>query len=109
MIKIIKKKRKFIANKNTNLIVTDVGTIKLKNNEHLTIKFLNKKNEVCAMNWGLYATCSINKRLKEQGCVTYLTQNIFNKKFIMIVLKNKKTNFLNYCKKEKIKVIKIIK
>ena len=109
MTKIIREKRKFIANRKTNLSVTNVGKIKLNKNEHFTINFLNKANEVCAMNWGLYATSSINKRLKDQGCITYLTQNFFKKKFIMIVHKNKKVNFRNYCRKEKIKIIKIIK
>ena len=109
MTKIIRKKRKFIANRKTNLSVTNVGRIKLNNNDHFTINFLKKSNEVCAMSWGLYATSSINKRLKDQGCITYLTQNIFKKKFIMIVDKNKKSIFRNYCKKEKIKIIKTIK
>jgi|TARA_X000000950_G_C13577781_1_gene522210 hypothetical protein len=109
MTKIIRKKRKFVANKKTNLTVTSVGRIKLRKNEHFSINFMDKVNDVCAMSWGLYATSSINKRLKKQGCITYLTQNASKKKFIMIVHKNKKMNFQSYCKREKIKVIKIIK
>ncbi len=109
MAKFIKKKRKFIANKITNLSVTNVGKIKLKSNEHLEINFLqNKENEVCAMDWGIYATSSINKRLKNQNCSTYLTKNVYKKKFIMIVQNNKKKHFKDYCKKEKIKIIKKI-
>ena len=48
-----KIKRKFVANKKTNLIISNVGEISLGTNEHLTINVLNKKNEICAMNWGL--------------------------------------------------------
>ena len=101
-----KKVRKFVANKKTNLVLSDVGEVVLKNKEHLTIKVLNKKNEVCAMNWGLYATSSINSRLKNEGFITALTKNSFNKIFLMIVDKRKKSIFSKYCKLEKIKVIK---
>ena len=64
MTKIIRKKRKFIANKKTNLTVTSVGRIKLRKNEHFSINFMDKVNDVCAMSWGLYATSSINKNSK---------------------------------------------
>ena len=103
------KKRKFLANSKTGLYVTNVGKIHLKKNQHCSIQFLKKENEICAMNWGMYATSSINKRLKNQGCLTILTENMYKKKFIMIVDKNKKNLFSKYCKKEKIKVLKIIK
>ena len=73
----------FIANKKTNLVLSDVGEVILKNKEHLTIKVLNKKNEICAMNWGLYATSSINNRLKNEGFITALTKNSFNKIFFV--------------------------
>ena len=105
-IKRRKKIRKFIVNKKTNLIVSDVGEISLKNNEHLTINVLNKKNEICAMNWGFYATSSINSRLKKEGFITALTKNSFNKLFVMIVHVKKRKQFSKYCKKEKIKVVK---
>ena len=104
-----KKKRRFLANPKTNLYVNDVGNISLKKNDHLTINFLKNQNEICAMDWGMYATSSINKRLKEQGCSTVLTKNKSNKLFIMIVNKKKKRLFSKYCKKEKIKIIKWIK
>ncbi len=103
------KKRKFLANAKTGLYVTNIGKISLKNNQHCTIRFLKKENEICAMNWGMYATSSINKRLKNQGCLTLLTENMYKKKFIMIIDKKKKSLFNKYCKKEKIKILKIIK
>ena len=104
-----KKKRKFLVNPKTNLYVNDVGSISLEKNDHLTINFLKKQSGICVMDWGMYATPSINKRLKDQGCLTALTKNISNKLFIMIVNKKKKKSFFKYCKKEKIKVIKWIK
>mgnify|MGYP001182828789 CR=1 FL=1 len=101
-----KIKRKFVANKKTNLIISNVGEILLGTNEHLTINVLNKKNEICTMNWGLYATSSINSRLKKEGFLTAFTKNSFNKFFVMLIDKKKIKNFKNYCKVEKIKVIK---
>ena len=100
-----KKIRKFIANKDTNVILSDVGKIILNKNEHLTIQANNKKNEICMMEWGLYATSSINNRLKKEGFETALVKNSFNKFFIMIVDNNKKKIFFKYCKKESIKVV----
>ena len=104
-IKKRRKIRKFVVNKKTNLILSDVGEVSLKNNEHLTINVLNKKHDICAMNWGLYATSSINSRLKREGFITALTKNSMNKLFIMIVDKKKRKQFSKYCKKEKIKVV----
>ena len=52
------------------------------------------------MNWGMYATSSINKRLKNQGCLTLLTENMYKKKFIMIVDKKRKVYSINTAKKK---------
>ena len=101
-----RKKREFVANKKTNLIVSDVGKLLLKNNEHLTIQVANKKNEICAMSWGLYATSSINHRLKKEGFKTFLVKNSLNKLFIMLVDKRKTKQFKRYLLKEKIKILK---
>ena len=43
-MKIIKKKRKFKATKNIKLI--DCGTIKLLNNEQISIQFGKNKNDI---------------------------------------------------------------
>ena len=100
-----KKVRKFVANKSTNLILSDVGKIILNKNEHLTIQANNKKNEICMMEWGLYATSSINNRLRKEGFETALVKSPSNKLFIMVVDNNKKKIFFRYCKKESLKVI----
>ncbi len=104
-----KKKRKFIANKNTKINLKDVGRIVLREKEHLTIQTNNKKNEVCAFDWGMYATSSINNRLKKEGFKTFIVKNIHKKIFIMLVDKKKLKNFKTYIKSEKIKIFKEIK
>ena len=103
------KKREFIVNKKTKLKLKDVGRIVLKEKEHLTIQTNNKKNEVCAFNWGMYATSSINNRLKKEGFKTFIVKNIYKKIFIMLVDKKKLKNFKSYIKSEKIKVFKELK
>jgi hypothetical protein len=103
------KKREFIANKKTKLKLKDVGRIVLKEKEHLTIQINNKKNEVCAFDWGMYATSSINNRLKKEGFKTFIVKNIYKKIFIMLVDKKKLKNFKRYIKSEKIKVFKELK
>lgn len=103
------KKRKFIANKNTKIKLKDVGRIVLREKEHLTIQINNKKNEVCAFDWGMYATSSINNRLKKEGLKTFIVKNINKKIFIMLVDKKKLKNFKTYIKSEKIKIFKEIK
>ena len=65
----------------------------------------NKKNEICMMEWGLYATSSLNNRLKNEGFKTALVKSSFNKLFVMIVDNKKKNQFIKYCKKESLKVI----
>ena len=110
-MKVIKKKiRKFVANKKTKTVLSDVGRVILREKELLTIQIHNqKKNEVCAMNWGMYATSSINRRLKKQNLLTVITKNKMNKIFIMIVDYKRKKFFNEYCKKESLKIIRWIK
>ena len=101
-----KKKRKFIANKEKNLIVNNVGKIVLKKKDHLTIEINKKKNEICAFEWGMYATSSINKRLKKEGFKTFLVKNNYKKFFIMLVDKKKMKSFNSYLLSEKSKIYK---
>ena len=103
------KKREFVANKKTKIKLNDVGRIVLKEKEHLTIQINSKKNEVCAFNWGMYATSSVNNRLKKEGFKTFIVKNIYKKIFIMLVDKKKLKNFKRYIKSEKIKILKELK
>ena len=100
-----KRPRKFVANKKTNLILSDVGKITLNKNEHITIQTKNKKHDICAMNWGFYATSSLNRRLKLQGFKTFLVKNFYNKLFVMIVENRKKNLFKKYCKQESLRIV----
>ena len=108
-MRLIKKNRKFIANNKTNVVLKDVGKVILQNNELLSLQKSNKKNEICAKEWGFYLTPSINKRLKKQNLIVVLTKNNKNKKFLMLVNKSKLKIFKNYCKKESLKIINWIK
>lgn len=103
------KKREFVANKQTKIKLKDVGKIILKKKEHLTIEVNRKKNEICALDWGMYATSSINNRLKKEGLRTFIVKNIYKKIFIMLVDKKKLKNFRSYIKSEKIKILKELK
>lgn len=97
-MKIIKKKRKFKATKNIKLI--DCGTIKLLNNEQISIQFGKNKNDITKKNWGFYLTNSCNRTLKKQ----FKTAICFGKKtrkiFVILVDKNKLKLFKKYIKKE---------
>ena len=108
-MRLIKKNRKFIANNKTNVVLKDVGKVILQNNELLSLQKSNKKNEICAKEWGFYLTPSINKRLKKQNLIVVLTKNNINKKFLMLVNKSKLKIFKNYCKIESLKIINWIK
>jgi len=108
-MKVLRKNRKFLVNKTTKVILNDVGKVILNRDELLTIQTLNKKNEICAKNWGFYLTPSINKRLKKQNFLIALTINKFRKKYLMLVSKNKLKIFKDYCKKESLKIISWIK
>lgn len=103
------KKREFVANKQTKIKLKDVGKIILKKKEHLTIEVNRKKNEICALDWGMYVTSSINNRLKKEGLRTFIVKNIYKKIFIMLVDKKKLKNFRSYIKSEKIKILKELK
>ena len=107
-MKIYKKKipRVFKVGIKNKIILKDVGNVYLRDNENLTfISGKNKKYEICKKNWGFYATSSVNKRLNKEGFKTALVKNWQNKFFVMIVDKNKKTSFKEYCNKEKYRIV----
>lgn len=106
-MKIIKNNRRFFVGKNRNIILTDVGSIFLKDNENITFKNEKKMEyDICKKNWGYYGTPSLNKRLDKFGFVAALVKNkVFNTFNIMIVEKKKKKLFLKYLKKEEMFLI----
>ncbi len=101
-MKIIRNKRKFIVGKRKNIILTDVGSIFLNDNENITLKNQKKMEyDICKKNWGYYGTPSLNKRLDKFGFIAAIAKNKALKTFaVMIVEKRKKKLFLKYLKKE---------
>ena len=106
---IIKKKiRKFKPFANSKIVIKDCGKIFLNNDELVTFSDKNKKKfnyDITKKNWGYYATPSINKRLKNNNFESFIVLNKFKDFFIMIVYKNKKKIFLDYLKKNRLKII----
>ena len=68
MVKVnLKKKiRKFKVGL-TNIILKDVGSIRLNNDEIITFKYGKKKIMISVKNWGFYISQSINSRVKKRG------------------------------------------
>ena len=98
-----KKIRKFKVGL-TNIILKDVGSIRLNNDEIITFKYGKKNYDFGKKNWGFYISQSINSRVKKEGFKIVLVKNIYDKYYLMAVLNKKK--FKEYCKKEKQKIIK---
>ena len=94
-MKIIKNNRRFFVGKNRNIILTDVGSIFLKDNENITFKNEKKMEyDICKKNWGYYGTPSLNKRLNKFGFIGALVKNKALKTYaVMIVDKGKKNYF----------------
>ena len=105
-IKLKKKVRKFKVGLKKNIILSDTGSIDLKNNEIITFKFKKFNYDFGKKNWGFYISQSINVRVKKEGFKIVLVKNLFNKYYLMAVARGKKRIFLNYCEKEKQKIIK---
>ena len=101
-MKVIKNNRKFVVGKRKNIILTDVGSIFLKDDENITLKNSKKKEyDICKKNWGYYGTPSLNKRLVKFGLEGALVKNkIFKTYALMIVEKTKKKSFFKYLKRE---------
>jgi len=104
-IKINKKKRNFEVGRGKKITIKDVAKIYLKHNEQVTFMTSNQgKHDVTRKDWGLYATQSINSRLKKKF-KTALVINPLKRVFIMLVERNKIKNFKRYCKQENQKVL----
>ena len=102
----IKKKNRIFEVGITKIKIKDCGSIKLKNNNQITLKSKKSEYDICKKDWGYYATPSINSRLKNFGFRTFLVSNAFKRTYIFLVHKNKIRLFRNYIKKEKIFIVK---
>lgn len=106
-MKVMKKKppRVFKAGIKNNISILDCARIYLRQNEQVT--FMTKggrEYDVTAKEWGFYATPSLNSRLKKQGFKTALVKNTQGRYFVMLVEKDKRKEFAEYLKAEKIKI-----
>tara|TARA_B110000259_G_C14004671_1_gene397556 strand:+ start:1315 stop:1680 length:366 start_codon:yes stop_codon:yes gene_type:complete len=105
-MKVKKNNRKFKVGKKNDIIITDAGSVFLKNDELVTLKDGKKELDIGKKNWGYYGTPTLNKRLPKFGYLAVLTRNkIFDTYAVLIVDKRKKKTFLNYLKREDMKII----
>jgi|TARA_B110000093_G_C12934359_1_gene395056 hypothetical protein len=93
--------REFKSGINNDVVIKDMGTISLSDDEQIT--FLTDSNaqyDLARKSWGFYATPSVNYRLKKFNFKTAIVKNTFGKYFIMIVEIDKMDKFLQYLKKD---------
>ena len=100
------KPRIFSVGLNNEILIKDLGSIKLEANEQLTfISETGSKYDFSKKSWGYYATQSINNRLLNEGFKTALVLNKLNRIFIMVVEKKFMKKFIEYCESEDQKVL----
>tara|TARA_B110000483_G_C18115155_1_gene511338 strand:+ start:653 stop:1021 length:369 start_codon:yes stop_codon:yes gene_type:complete len=105
-MKIKKINRKFKVGKKNNIMLTNVGSIILKNDELVTFKDGKKELDIAKKTWGYYGTPTLNKRLTNFGYMAALTRHkVFDTYAVLIVDIKKKKTFLNYLKKEDMQII----
>ena len=105
-MKVIKNNRKFKVGKRNSIVITDAGSVFLKNDELVTFKDGKKEFDIGKKNWGYYGTPTLNKRLPNFGYSAALIRHkVFDTYAVLIVDKKKKKTFLNYLKKEDMRVI----
>ncbi len=105
-MKVIKNNRKFKVGKRNSIVITDAGSVFLKNDELVTFKDGKKEFDIGKKNWGYYGTPTLNKRLPNFGYSAALTRNkIFETYSVMIVDLKKKKAFLRYLKSEEMHVV----
>ena len=105
-MKIKKINRKFKVGKKNNIILTNAGSIFLKNDELVTFKDGKKELDIAKKNCGYYGTPTLNKRLTNFGYMAALTRHkVFDTYAVLIVDIKKKKTFLKYLKKEDMQLI----
>lgn len=105
-MRIKKINRKFKVGKKNDIILTDVGSIFLKNDDLVTFKDGKKELDIAKKNWGYYGTPTLNKRLTNFGYMAALTRHkVFDTYAVLIVDIKKKKTFLKYLKKEDMQLI----
>lgn len=90
--------RTFQPKKDKALTFTDVGEIKMENDNQVSlVSGKHKSHDFAAKNWGFYVTPSINGRLKNEGFKTALVKSDSGKVFLNFVDSDKIDDFLDYC------------
>jgi len=83
-------------------IIKDCGKIKLSPDEQITfITDTGMEHDVVAKSWGFYATASVNGRLVDQGFKTALVRNSVGRCYVMLVDRNRISEFEEYLREEK--------
>ena len=101
-MKVKKNNRKFKVGKKNDIIITDAGSVFLKNDELVTLKDGKKELDIGKKNWGYYGTPTLNKRLPKFGYLAVLTRNkIFDTYAVLIVDKRKKKNIFKLSQKRR--------
>ena len=82
--------------------ISDCGRVQLEPNEQITfVAASGKEHDFTAKSWGFYATPSVNARLAEQGFKTALVRNHQGRFYVMVVEREKMTEFLDYLRRER--------
>ena len=93
--------RVFRVGKNQQIEISDFGQLFLTPDEMVTFVTASKKRfDIVQKDWGFYATPSINSRLTKEGFHTALVRNLAGQEYIMLVEKEMKEKFYEYCKSD---------
>jgi len=107
-MKIIKNEppRVFRVGEGGKIAISDCGRIHLDPDEQVTfVTESGKEHDFAAKSWGFYATPSVNSRLVNQGFKTTLVKTPGGRYFIMVVDKDRLSDFEAYLKAEKDEVV----
>jgi hypothetical protein len=85
--------------------ISDCGKVRLEADEQITlITDTGMEHDVAAKTWGFYATASVNGRLVGQGFKTAFVRNSFGRYYVMLVDRNRISEFEEYLSVEKLVV-----
>ena len=94
--------RRFNVGIQNQIEISDCGKVKLEADEQITfITSSGKEHDVAAKTWGFYATASVNGRLVDQGFKTAFVRNSVGRYYVMLVDRNRISEFEEYLREEK--------
>jgi hypothetical protein len=93
--------RRFPVGRGGAIEIKDCARIRLDPDEQVTfVTSSGKEYDVAAKSWGFYATPSVNARLAVQGFKTALTRNGQGRHYVMLVDKERISDFMDYLARE---------